>query len=97
MKKDAKSLKGQASHLSRIDPSCFPLPDPLAKRLDDISEECYQGRGFCVLRGLEPAKYTDEENVILYAGISSHIASERGFLDRARQHVLCKLALVIQG
>ena len=91
------SVKGQALHVSRIDPISFPLPDHLAKLLDDVSEECYNGRGFCVIRGLDPAKYTDEENVILYAGISSYIAPERGFLDRARQHVLCKSALMFWG
>ncbi|KAF6239760.1 hypothetical protein HO173_002306 [Letharia columbiana] len=84
-----RDFRNQALHLSQIDQISFRLPDQLAKRLDDISEECYNGRGFCVIRGLEPAKYTDEENVILYAGISAYIAPERGFLDRARQHVLC--------
>ena len=79
--------------LSQVDPTTFHLPDQLAKRLDDISEECYNGRGFCVIRGLEPAKYTDAENVILYAGISAYVAPKRGFLDLARQQVLCKLAL----
>ena len=92
VKRYAKIIKDQALPLSRLDPITFRLPDQLAKQLDDISEECYSGRGFCVVRGLEPAKYTDEENVILYAGISAYIALERGFLDRARQQVLCKFA-----
>ena len=83
--------------MSRIDPTTFPLPELLAKRLGDVSEECHNGRGFCVVRGLEPAKYTDEENVILYAGISAYIAPERGFQDRARQNVLCKLASAFRG
>ncbi len=91
----AKAIEDQALQLSRINPVNFHLPDELAKRLDNVSEECYSGRGFRVIRGLDPARYTDEENVILYAGISSYIAPERGFLDRARQHVLCKFSLTI--
>jgi len=34
-----------------------------------------------VLRGLQVEKYTREENVIIYAGVSSHVASRRGRQD----------------
>lgn len=37
----------------------------------------YHGRGFVVLRGLKPSSYTDEDNVIIYLGVTSYIASER--------------------
>ena len=94
---DAEAAIDQALDVSRISPIQFPLLALLAKRLDDISEECHNGRGFCVVRGIEPAEYTDEENVILYAGIPSYIVSERAFLDRARQKVLCTYAFAFEG
>ncbi len=35
-----------------------------------------------VLCGLDPALYTDVENVIIHAGIASHIGSQRGLTGR---------------
>jgi len=74
---------------SRIDQTTFRLPDPLAKRLDTVSERCYSGRGFCVVRGIDPTKFTDEENALLFTGISAHVAPIRGFQDITKSHVLC--------
>lgn len=34
-----------------------------------------------MLRGLEVDKYTREENIIIYAGVSAHVASQRGRQD----------------
>jgi hypothetical protein len=33
------------------------------------------------LRGLEPRKYNAEDNVIIYAGVSSYVAERRGKQD----------------
>lgn len=46
-----------------------------------ISNEIHNGRGFKVLRGLPVAKHTREDNIIIYAGVSSHIAPIRGRQD----------------
>jgi hypothetical protein len=50
------------------------------------------GHGFFVLRGVDVDKYTREENVIIYTGISSHIGSIRGrqdaYLDGKRADVV---------
>ena len=35
-----------------------------------------------VLRGFDPSSYTDTENVIIHAGISSHVGSRRGLSGR---------------
>jgi Taurine catabolism dioxygenase TauD, TfdA family len=49
--------------------------------LRNYSKEIHHGRGFFVLRGLVVDKYTTEENVIIYAGLSSHIGAVRGKQD----------------
>ncbi|KAH6662143.1 hypothetical protein B0J14DRAFT_496316 [Halenospora varia] len=86
------ALRGfQASSLepAEISQITFPLSNSLAKRLDSVSEECYSGRGFCIIRGIDPTKYTDEENALLYTGISAYVAPIHGFQDITKSHVLC--------
>lgn len=75
--------------MSQISKENFPLPEELATLLDDVSEQCYSGRGFCVLRGLDPRRFTEEEHGVLYGGISAHVAPERGFQDFEKEQVLC--------
>jgi hypothetical protein len=58
----------------------FPLPT-LHAELRRLSGELHTGHGFFVLRGLDVSKYTREENIIIYAGVSSHVASQRGRQD----------------
>jgi hypothetical protein len=45
--------------------------------LANISKELHEGRGFGVLRGLDPRKYKPAENVIIFAGIASYVGGER--------------------
>lgn len=47
----------------------------------DISRELHNGHGFKVLRGLPVKQHSREDNVIIYAGVSSHIAPARGRQD----------------
>jgi len=62
----------------RPSPSLLSLPSSVRKHtLSPLSS----GRGFFVLRGLPIDNYTTEESIIIYAGISSHIASNRGRQD----------------
>lgn len=65
---------------NRVSKETFPLPI-LDKRLEDISKELHFGRGFAILRGLEPKKYTPLDNIIIYAGVTSYIAETRGCQD----------------
>jgi hypothetical protein len=46
-----------------------------------LSHELHHGHGFFVLRGINPDEYSREENIIIYAGVSSHIAPVRGRQD----------------
>lgn len=47
----------------------------------EISKEVHLGHGFKVVRGVPVDNYTREENIIIYAGIASHVASIRGRQD----------------
>ncbi|KAK3328687.1 hypothetical protein B0T19DRAFT_442576 [Cercophora scortea] len=83
----------QSLHLGpdSISPETFPLPQDLSRRLRELSGDCYNGRGFGILRGLRAitGAYTDEEQILVFAGVSSHVARERGFQDVNREVVIC--------
>jgi hypothetical protein len=66
--------------LGYIDQETFPLPK-LHAALRHISGEIHNAFGFKVLRGLPVAKHSREENIIIYAGVSAHIARIRGRQD----------------
>ncbi|KAI2642741.1 TfdA family taurine catabolism dioxygenase TauD [Xylaria nigripes] len=66
--------------LSAVNQKTFPLPT-LHAELRRLSAELHAGHGFFVLRGVKVDDHTHEENVIIYAGISAHIAPERGRQD----------------
>lgn len=53
----------------------------LGEKLEDVSKELHFGRGFAILRGLEPKQYTSLDNVIIYTGVTSYIAETRGCQD----------------
>jgi hypothetical protein len=72
-----------------MSPKTFPLPKDLSDRLRAISHDCYNGRGFCILRGLRPEIFTEEENVLVFAGVSVYVAPIRGFQDLNRELVVC--------
>lgn len=55
----------------------FPLSAALSERLGRINDTLNNGRGFQVVRGIEPSKYTEDEHIILFIGISAHVASDR--------------------
>jgi hypothetical protein len=63
-----------------VSQTTFPLPT-LSPILRQQAHALSSGRGFFVLRGLPVDNYTTEESIIIYAGISSHIASNRGRQD----------------
>jgi len=75
-----KYFKSLNKPLGFISERTFPLPK-LHPILRDISRELHSGYGFKVIRGLPVDKYTREENFIIYAGVSSHIAPFRGRQD----------------
>ncbi|KAM0330168.1 hypothetical protein ACHAQA_004341 [Verticillium albo-atrum] len=66
--------------LGYITQETFPLP-ALHDELRRLSRELHLGHGFFVLRGLDVDRYTREENIIIYTGVSSHIGPIRGRQD----------------
>ncbi|KAE8153658.1 hypothetical protein BDV25DRAFT_127035 [Aspergillus avenaceus] len=72
-----KHFKSLNLGLGHISSETFPLPK-LHPTLRSLSNEIHNGRGFFVLRGLDIDRYSREENIIIYTGVSSHIGSVRG-------------------
>ncbi|KAI0380516.1 hypothetical protein F5Y04DRAFT_281909 [Hypomontagnella monticulosa] len=72
-----KSLELDGSEVSE---TSFPLFG-LAEKLRDLSEDLHNGKGFFVLRGLDPSRYSPEDNTLIYLGLSSYIAETRGKQD----------------
>lgn len=63
-----------------VNQNTFPLPN-LAGRLIEASETIHNGTGLVVLRGLNPDKYSNFDNILLYLGVTSYIAETRGMQD----------------
>ncbi|KAL4936360.1 hypothetical protein BDV06DRAFT_227977 [Aspergillus oleicola] len=55
----------------------FPLPT-LGKALRDLAIELHQGKGFFVIRGLNPDDYIIEDNTIIFLGISCYVGGLLG-------------------
>jgi hypothetical protein len=66
--------------LDKLSMETFPLPQ-LGMRLRTLAREVHNGRGFFVLRGLNPKEFSDWENTAIYAGISSYVGDRRDRQD----------------
>ncbi|VBB71650.1 Putative protein of unknown function [Podospora comata] len=64
-----------------VEPTNFPLPT-LGPKLEKLSREVHNGKGFSVIRGLKPASYPVEDLSLVYLGLSSYIAEQRGRQDK---------------
>jgi hypothetical protein len=64
-----------------IDEDTFPLPT-LAKELKTRSEQLYNGKGVVLVRGINPADFSGEDNSLIFMGISAYIAKQRGRQDQ---------------
>lgn len=73
-------ITAQQLPISCITRQTFVLPN-LGPRLIELGASLYHGRGFFVLRGLEPQRYSSEDNVLIYVGLSSYVAEKRGRQD----------------
>ncbi|GFF30446.1 hypothetical protein IFM61606_10538 [Aspergillus udagawae] len=71
-----RHFQGLKRPMGYVSPETFPLPN-LHTKLREVSNELHNGRGFKIVRGLPVDKYTREENVIIYAGLSAHVAPMR--------------------
>ncbi|KAK3328839.1 hypothetical protein B0H66DRAFT_526239 [Apodospora peruviana] len=64
-----------------VEPRFFPLAT-LAAKLEALSTEVHHGKGFAVIRGIDPASYSVEDINLVYLGIQSYIAEQRGRQDK---------------
>lgn len=65
---------------SEVTPDTFPLPT-LGPKLQQVAVDIHRGRGFAVVRGLNPDEFSPEDNVLIFLGISSYIGAQRGRQD----------------
>ncbi|KAI1318354.1 Clavaminate synthase-like protein [Xylariaceae sp. FL0255] len=63
--------------VSEVNPATFPLPN-LQGQLTACALELHDGRGICVLRGIDPNHYSDDDNTIIFLGVASHVGDRRG-------------------
>ena len=56
--------------------------------LRGLSKELHNGRGFFVLRTIPVDNYSREDNIIIYAGVSSYVGELRGVQDAGNKRVL---------
>ncbi|KAH8647950.1 hypothetical protein BX600DRAFT_443285 [Xylariales sp. PMI_506] len=75
-----KHFKALGLTFGHITTETFPLP-VLHAELRRLSRELHNGHGFFVIRGLPVDAYNREENIIIYTGISRHIAPQLGRQD----------------
>ena len=66
--------------LEYISQESFPLPT-LGNKLKTLATELTSGVGFFRVRGLDPQRYSNDINVVLYLGISTYIGAKRGRQD----------------
>lgn len=64
-----------------VSPESFPLPG-LSSRLDKVSRDVHDGKGFAVIRGLDPRNFSVSDITLLYLGLQSYVANERGRQDK---------------
>ncbi|OIW35382.1 Clavaminate synthase-like protein [Coniochaeta ligniaria NRRL 30616] len=74
-------FKGLELDGGELGPASFPLPT-LAAKFRGLSRDVYDGKGFCVVRGIDPNVYAVEDLTLVYLGIQSHIADQRGRQDK---------------
>lgn len=68
---------GLKLEIHALNTETFPLPS-LHTVFRTASDNIHNGYGFTLVRGIPVDKYNIEENMMIYVGISSHIASVRG-------------------
>ncbi|KAK0618458.1 hypothetical protein B0T17DRAFT_339574 [Bombardia bombarda] len=64
-----------------VEPQTFPLPT-LGPELAALGREVHYGKGFVVIRGIDPASYSVEDLTVVYLGVQSYIAEQRGRQDK---------------
>ena len=66
---------------SDVSPDNFPLPT-LGPKLRGLAHDVYEGRGFCVIRGLDVGKYSVEDATMIWLGLQGYIARQQARQDK---------------
>jgi len=64
-----------------VNRSTFPL-SVLGPCLEEARSEVCNGRGFVILRGINPDDYSPEDLTVVFLGVSSYISEQRGKQDK---------------
>lgn len=64
-----------------VSPDNFPLPT-LGPKLKGLAQDVYNGRGFCVIRGLDVTKYSVEDSTMIWLGMQGYIARQQARQDK---------------
>ncbi|KAK5633882.1 hypothetical protein RRF57_009596 [Xylaria bambusicola] len=67
---------GSGQCLDRIDKESTALP-MLQNRLAQVRQSLHDGPGIAILRGLKPTCVSMKQNIAIFAGLSSHVSSQR--------------------
>lgn len=65
---------------NEVSSSNFPLPN-LGQKLLRTTLDLHRGKGFAIIRGLNPKDFSPEDNLIIFLGLSSYIGPKRGRQD----------------
>jgi hypothetical protein len=71
--------------LTQISKETFPLPQ-LGARLAQVLHELLHGRGFVLMRGLQPGRWSREQTAVAYLGLGAHFGAPRS--QNAKGHLL---------
>ncbi|PKS06559.1 hypothetical protein jhhlp_007307 [Lomentospora prolificans] len=74
-------FKGLELDGNDVGPGNFPLP-ALGAKLVELARDLYNGRGFCVIRGLDLNRYSVEDYTVIWLGIQSYIAPQQARQDK---------------
>ena len=80
-----RTAQAKSDDLLEIGPSDFPLPTFRA-RLAAVKRELVDGRGVVRLRGIDRARYDNDEMCLIYWGLGTHLGSP--WAQNAAGHVL---------
>lgn len=77
---DWLTVAGLGLYGSDVSSATFPLPT-LGTKLLQLAEDVHRGKGFAMIRGLNPGDFSPEDNVLVFLGLSSYIGAQRGRQD----------------
>jgi hypothetical protein len=77
----SNSVTGLQLDGDSLNPENFPLPN-LGLKLKVLSLDVHRGKGFCVVRGVDPKRYTVEDLTLVYLAVQAYIAKQRGRQDK---------------